>query len=111
MSEASNQAGQKVYTWLAESNVTSIAEPTDFAPFLANLLNSSKLPQDVQLGTLQFGSETFHATKGRVNFTTSVWNFNVTQKQSSEGSTIWPCRPTGWLAMVGLLVSLFAVIV
>ena len=102
-----NLANQTVYSWLADSNVTTIDKPVDFSPLLLHLLNNSLVPQDVQLGTFQFGTETFHATHGAVNFTAQNWNFTLSQKQTAGAKSFrdW----SNWtFVLMGLLVSLLA---
>ena len=66
-------------------------------------MDKDNLPRDINLGTIQFGTETFHATRGQVNFTTTRWNFNLTLKQSSGSRA-----SVGGMAVLIALLALFS---
>ncbi|KAL9100850.1 MAG: hypothetical protein Q9163_003816 [Psora crenata] len=70
-----NQSNQTVYTWLADKNLTSLSAGTDFSPLLRYLYRNDLLPASTFLGTLQVGSETYHAQR-KVQF--QIMDLNMT---------------------------------
>jgi len=54
-----NSNGQQVYSWLAASNITYFDE--DVSPLIHYLWRHGMISENVYLGSLQFGTETFHA--------------------------------------------------
>ena len=60
-----NQSSQTVFTWLASTNTTLPSPPSvDISELLYYLFQNSLLPSgNIYLGSVQFGSETFHSTE------------------------------------------------
>lgn len=59
-----NDNGQQVYSWLAQTNFSSVT--TDVSP-LVNFLwhnGNSSLDSSFYIGVMQFGTETFHVKSG-----------------------------------------------
>ncbi|KAK4943646.1 hypothetical protein LTR10_016743 [Elasticomyces elasticus] len=75
----SNTQNQTVYSWLPETNLTSV--DADYSPLVHYLWQNDFMPKDVYLGTLQFGTEQFHATE-EVLFRTGNYSFNLAQNTS-----------------------------
>jgi xyloglucan-specific endo-beta-1,4-glucanase len=67
-----NGAGQTVFSWLAADNITSFHN--DISPLFNYLVDHNLMPTSTYLGTVQFGTETFHATS---NVTFSASNFGL----------------------------------
>ncbi|KAK5364852.1 hypothetical protein LTR20_008788 [Exophiala xenobiotica] len=55
-----NTQNQTVFSWLPETNLTAV--DADYSPLLHYLWQFGFMPKDIYLGTLQFGTEQFHAT-------------------------------------------------
>ncbi len=68
-----NGNGQYVYSWLASSTIENFDE--DISPLIAYLWKQKYISESIYLGTVQFGSETFHAD---ANVTFSVQDFSIT---------------------------------
>lgn len=71
-----NGMGQYVYSWLSTGNVTDFNE--DISPLLHFLSDYNIIPSDNYLGSVQYGSETFHST-ANITFSTSNFNLSVSQ--------------------------------
>jgi xyloglucan-specific endo-beta-1,4-glucanase len=67
-----NGNGQTVFSWLAASNITNFN--FDITPLFDYLTSHNLLPSTTYLGSVQFGTEAFHATS---NVTFSASNFNL----------------------------------
>ncbi|KAI1621757.1 concanavalin A-like lectin/glucanase domain-containing protein [Exophiala viscosa] len=74
-----NTQNQTVYSWLPETNLTSV--DADYSPLIHYLWQNDFMPKDVYLGTLQFGTEQFHATE-EVLFRAGNYSFNLAQNKS-----------------------------
>ncbi|EXJ93927.1 hypothetical protein A1O1_02320 [Capronia coronata CBS 617.96] len=55
-----NSQNQTVFSWLPEHNLT--ASNADYSPLIHYLWQFNFMPADIYLGTVQFGTETYHAT-------------------------------------------------
>lgn len=105
-----------MYTWLADQNITA-SIGIDYAPLLRYLVDNGMLAQDMFMGTLQFGSETYHAD-GKVRFIVERFDMQVeksvdggnrisnegTKGASVETGNLWTWLKWGW----GLVVIGFA---
>lgn len=105
-----------MYTWLAAKNITA-SIGIDYAPLLRYLVDNEMLAPDMFMGTLQFGSETYHAD-GMVRFVVERFDMRVERsvdggnRISSEGTkgasvergNLWTWLRWGW----GLVVISFA---
>ncbi|WPA98044.1 uncharacterized protein RHO25_002655 [Cercospora beticola] len=69
-----NSRGQLVYSWVADQ--TSPTFDLDFAPLLNYLQRREGIPEDVYVGTVQFGSETFYSDSP-MNFSVSSFEAEV----------------------------------
>jgi hypothetical protein len=92
-----NIRNHTTYTWLAQSNISSF--DMDFSPLLQALMRNQHLPLDVQLGLVEFGSETFRSME---NITFAAWNFSMDlqgdgKASRSAGSRLGVCWLLVWI--------------
>jgi len=76
-----NGAGQTVFSWLAADNITNFNN--DISPLFNYLVNHNLMPTSTYLGTVQFGTETFHATS---NVTFKASNFVLDMEKGIKTS-------------------------
>lgn len=74
-----NTQGQTVFSWLPENNLTHTSG--DFSPLVHYLWQFNFMPQNVYLGTIQFGTETFHATS-EVLFSAGNYSLSISQDEN-----------------------------
>lgn len=88
--QGNNTQNQTVYSWLPETNLTTI--DADYSPLVHYLWQNSFMPKDLYLGTLQFGTESFHATN-EVLFRAGNYTFNLSQNTSQVLSPLASVQP------------------
>ncbi|KAG8531809.1 uncharacterized protein KY384_003445 [Bacidia gigantensis] len=114
-----NQSNQTVFTWLASSNLTSLAPGHDFSPLLRYLYQHDLLPASTYLGTYQVGTETYHATKkvvfaaeaiqmgvGRKGGTSAPAPVGGSEQKKSDGVHVIGQARWGAIALVGCVLGL-----
>ena len=80
-----NNHNQHVFSWLPESNVTTVN--ADFSPLVHYLWQSNALDSQVYLGSVAFGTENFFAHNETV-FSTHDYLLNVMSSNVTVGSAI-----------------------
>jgi xyloglucan-specific endo-beta-1,4-glucanase len=93
-----NGNGQTVFSWLATSNITNFN--FDVSPLLDYLTNHNLLPETTYLGSVQFGTEAFHATSN-VTFLASNFNLDVTKGIKKASMAMGGVAPN--LALIAFL--------
>ncbi|KAF7192797.1 Endoglucanase cel12A [Pseudocercospora fuligena] len=82
-----NSNGQYVYSWIANETLTHF--DMDFAPLIGFLSQEEGVSEDVYLGTIQFGHETFLAAS-QMNFSISSYAADITTNRQTGDSTSKP---------------------
>ncbi|KAF7191537.1 Endoglucanase cel12A [Pseudocercospora fuligena] len=77
-----NTNGQTVLTWVANRTLTTF--DIDVAPLFGLLASKGLLPEEVYLGTVQFGTETFAAAE-MVIFNVTSFNASIRTVQTERG--------------------------
>lgn len=93
-----NGNGQTVFSWLATSNITNFN--FDVSPLLDYLTSHNLLPETTYLGSVQFGTEAFHATSN-VTFSASNFNLDVTKGIKKASMAMGGVAPN--LALIAFL--------
>ncbi|KEF58945.1 uncharacterized protein A1O9_03788 [Exophiala aquamarina CBS 119918] len=76
-----NTQGQTVCSWLPENNLTHTSG--DFSPLVHYLWQFNFMPQNIYLGTIQFGTETFHATS-EVSFSAGNYSLSISHDENLQ---------------------------
>lgn len=104
LSTGTNSASQTVFTFLSTQNQT-ISKTTDVSPFLTYLYHHAFLPSDnFYLGTLQFGTETFHSTSGVSLIVQDDFKIELIwgrPQENTKWDRRWLLLPIGVLLLVG----------
>ncbi|KAG9792302.1 hypothetical protein KCU88_g887, partial [Aureobasidium melanogenum] len=81
-----NDQNQTVFSWLAETNLTTTgnASSTDFSPLVHYLWQFDFMPADLYLGTVQFGTETYHASPDEVLFRATDYSLGLSRNESQN---------------------------
>lgn len=79
-----NSSGKQVYSWIANETLTDLN--MDFAPLLGFLAREESISEDVYLGTIQFGHETFSAAS-QMNFSISSYAAEIQSNSAAPNST------------------------
>jgi xyloglucan-specific endo-beta-1,4-glucanase len=93
-----NGNGQTVFSWLAASNITSFN--FDISPLFDYLTSHNLLPATTYLGSVQYGTEAFHATSN-VTFSASNFNLKVTKGIKKASMAMGGVAPN--LALIAFL--------
>ncbi len=94
-----NGAGQTVFSWLAQTNLTSFHN--DISPLFNYLVDHNLLPTSAYLGSVQFGTETFHAT-ANVTFTASNFALDLEKGIKTSNALGGVVPNLALIAFVGL---------
>lgn len=94
-----NKNGQYVYSWFAPENIDSF--DADISPLLHYLWRNDYLDDTDYLGTVQFGTETFHSVS---NVTFSARNFSMSVEPGKPKETpTTPDEPSESKPSIGTL--------
>ncbi|KAJ9667399.1 hypothetical protein H2201_002600 [Coniosporium apollinis] len=104
LSHGYNGNNQSVYTWMPETNLTSIN--VDVAPFIHYLWRKEYLAGGLYLGLLQFGSEAVHSAEGQnITFTAESVFMDIQKGEPKVGGAASVSRPALAVLGAGLLVA------
>lgn len=85
-----NTQNQTVFSWLPETNLTAV--DADYSSLIHYLWQLGFMPKDVYLGTLQFGTETFHATN-EVLFKAANYSLGFSRNTSEVFTNLESVKP------------------
>jgi hypothetical protein len=85
-----NTQNQTVFSWLPETNLTTV--DADYSPLIHYLWQFGFVPKDIYLGTLQFGTEQFHATN-EVLFRAANYSLGLSRNTSEVFADLESVKP------------------
>jgi xyloglucan-specific endo-beta-1,4-glucanase len=95
-----------VFSWLAQTNLTSFHN--DISPLFNYLVDHNLLPTSAYLGSVQFGTETFHATSN-VTFTASNFALDLEKgikTSNALGGVVPNLALTAFVGLAGVMALL-----